>query len=204
MNCFGMRAPVLRAAGNGPSFTWRRSKSSLKNEMLIAPRPPPPPWYERRSRRLHRVGVLAADRRIHVGKGAARIRLPGPDMQFVEGRQAVAIRGAGEVEELPVQRSRPLGRDVFDRDQLHFAVRLRLVHDRLRLLDVDGLADQRSLDVMYAHGAAVGPAGAGDGRIALGDGDRDIPETVIGGTYLQSKRIVVRDDGGHAGSNCKQ
>jgi hypothetical protein len=49
-----------------------------------------------------------------------------------------------------------------------------------------------------AHGAAVDAAGTGYRRIALGDGDRDVLEAVIGSADLLGKRIVagVRRKGG--------
>src|SRR3954454_6526514 len=101
MNCFGMRhlccttlAMNIRAR--------RRSMSSLKRGDARA----------HRDCRRHRgaqgglllgVGVLATDRGVHVGVGATRIRLPGPDMQLVERRQAVAIRRSREIEELTAE-----------------------------------------------------------------------------------------------------
>src|SRR5262245_31917333 len=154
-------------------------------------------------RLLPRVPVLASDCWVHVRKRAARVRFPGPDVQFVERRQAVTIRRAREIEELSFQRSRTLGGDIFNRNQFHFAVRFRLIHDRLRLLDVDALADQRSLDVVNAHGAAVGTARAWYRRIAFRDRDRDVLEAVIGGAHMGGERIAFRD-GGPSGTQRQQ
>src|SRR5882757_3143783 len=122
---------------------------------------------------------------MHVRERAARVRLPGPYVQLVERVQAVPIGSTSEVEQLAFQRSGTLEGDVLDRNQRHFAVGGRLVHDRLRALDVDGLVLQVfRIDVVDAHRTAIDAARAGDRRVTLGDRGRYILEAVVRGAHL--------------------
>src|SRR4030095_4779004 len=103
------------------------------------------PAAARRTLGLWSVSVFAGDVRVHVGEGAARVALPRPDMQLVERPEAGAGGRAHEVEQLALQLGGPLGGDVLHRDQRHLAVGAGLVHDRLRMGDVDGVGPQELL-----------------------------------------------------------
>jgi hypothetical protein len=50
-------------------------------------------------------GCSQGSRRVHVREGAMGIGFPGPDVQLVERAQAVTIRRAVEIKQLPPQRS---------------------------------------------------------------------------------------------------
>src|SRR4051812_23257215 len=63
---------------------------------------------------LPAVHVIAAHLGIHVGEGAVRVRLPGPDMKLVEGIEPVAVGRAVEGEEMALERGRALEADIFD------------------------------------------------------------------------------------------
>src|SRR5688572_26547573 len=62
----------------------------------------------RDNRSLLRRKLLAAHRRVPIGEHAVRVVVPGPDVQLVEGRVAVAVRAADVVEELPHQGRRSI------------------------------------------------------------------------------------------------
>src|ERR671924_257817 len=49
---------------------------------------------------------VAAHVRIHVREGAGWVRLPGPDMQLVERREAITVGRAGEAEQVVLERGR--------------------------------------------------------------------------------------------------
>ena len=111
-------------------------------------------------------------------------------MKLVEGWKAVAVRRAGEVEEVAVEFRRSLRRDVLDSDQRQRPVGTGLVHHRLGTAEIDRLVlDQRTVHVVDSHGAAGDAAGAGDRRIALGEGDRHVLEAVIGAADVVGERV---------------
>ncbi len=117
----------------------------------------------------------------------------GPHMQFVLGRQAPAIGRPHVVEQVSLELGRPLGGKVLDRHQLEAAVSLRLVEDRLGLLDVDGVGlDLVHADVMDTHRAPHRVVGAGDGGVAFADRLLDIGEAVVGGADVVGQRIAGR------------
>src|SRR5688572_12068446 len=99
------RAPLLRVA-EGELVDWRARTANRPRRPLIS-------GFRR----------LAAHVHVHVRECARRVRLPGPDMQLVERRQAVAVGRAGVAEQMVFERGRTLGRDVLDGDQRQLAVR---------------------------------------------------------------------------------
>src|SRR5579883_3644679 len=99
-----------RRGGSGGKVPQRRDRRGLLISLVVVPcaavgsaRAMP-----RRGTGLYRFlsllrrGMFASDRWVHVGEGAMRVRFPGPDMQFVERAEAIAIGRADEVEELTV------------------------------------------------------------------------------------------------------
>ena len=102
-----------------------------------------------------------------VDERAARILLPGPDVERIEGRQAESIGTLEQVKELTHQLRRlrvsgipRIGEDQIVRaDQFQTAIRLRLVDHDLRPRRVeDSRADERSIHVMETHRTGIGPA----------------------------------------------
>src|SRR3984957_2384154 len=119
------------------------------------------PFQRPASSHLHCLHCAARRLRIVVGKWARWILSPRPHMQLVERLQAVAIWGAIEVEQMTVQRSRTFERYVFNRNQFQTAIRLWLVHHRLRASDVDGRVFHiGGIDIVDAHRAAILASGA--------------------------------------------
>src|SRR5262245_21670100 len=70
------------------------------------------------------------------------------------------------------------GRDVLDGDELEPASALRLVHERLGLLDVERVVEQRRVYVVHAHGPFLLSTHAAtvDHRPSGGDGVVDVQE----------------------------
>src|SRR5688572_21587411 len=105
---------------------------------------------------------------------AARVRLPDPRVQCVEGRDPVSVRAVREVERAPEERGRVrMARsvpdvtkdDVLERDEAHTAARLWLIDKGLRTRRIEhGVADEAAVDVVDTH-----PAG---GRLDARDAGR--------------------------------
>ena len=104
----------------------------------------------------------AAHVRIPHREHSARIVLPDPRVERVEGRQAIPVSGRRQVELLTEERRRrvvrrvPVGleHDILERDETKPTVRLGLVHDRLGRRSVhSSVADEAAFHVMDPHRA---------------------------------------------------
>src|ERR1035437_7620921 len=106
---------------------------------------------------------------VPVHERALRVTAPAADVEQEESRDVEAIRGADEIENLPVEHRRsvviggkPARRvqDELDAYESHLAIG-RLVDEGLRLRGVEGeIAEQRAVDVVHAHRPVVGTGDA--------------------------------------------
>src|SRR5262245_37050256 len=126
--------------------------------------------------------------RVPIDERAARVLLPGPDVQRIERRQSKSIGTLEQVKELAHQLRRLSVRGVprisedqiVRADQLQTAIGLRLVDHNLRSLRVENTgADERSIHVMQTHRAGIGPADASElQHVAFGLGHANILKTL--------------------------
>ena len=149
----------------------------------------------------------AGDIRVPVHERAGRILLPSPHVQRVERRQPEAVRGWEVVEQLPHQLrcSGVLGigvpavreHQVIRANQLQAAVRHRLVNHDLRLRRIDlAVADERHVDVVDAHRAAILTADAAKHRrVAFGLCDVDVLEALRRLADDADQRVGARSGG---------
>ena len=141
--------------------------------------------------------AVAGHARVVVHERPVRVGPPRPHVQRVEGRDAVAVGGRVEVEELAHQRGRrlvgrvPRGRDhdVLHAHQLELAP-LRLVDQGLGTRGVDlAVADQLAVDVVDAHRPARRAADAAEEeRVAGGGGRRDVLVAIRRPAHLLGER----------------